>query len=225
MWFCLSLLLTHVNSLYDVSLQITETQMIPYKRGDIINSDIVIEERIDILGSTELVTMPVYHHADYSQFDGTLNEDNYDALDHQMLLDSGPQVLYIAAGLEKSDSGNNYLTLLKDERVKANSSCIRNQTYCLDELHFKGGHGINYFASIFALILTAIILGEVYRAHRISDLIINKNVSLILKRMFIKDRPAIERWYSFIHYTLFFSISSNSFTLIVHIEKFSMAPC
>lgn len=152
----LGLLSVYVNSLYDVSLQITETQMVPYKRGDIIDNDIVIEERIDVLGLTEIITMPVYHQSDYSQSGGTIGEDDHhNTLDHhQMLLDSRPQLLYITAGSEKSDSGNNYLTLLKDVRVKANSSCIRNQTYCLDELHFKGGHGIDYYASFFALNLS-----------------------------------------------------------------------
>ena len=174
LYYLCVLLSRPVDSLYDLSLQITETQMVPYKRGDIINNDIVIEERIDILGSTEMVTMPVYNNNDFFEF--TQEDEVYNALDHtQMLLDSGPQLLYITAGLDAADSGNNYLALLKDERVKANSTCIRNQTFCLEELYFKGGHG------------------EVYRAHRISDLIINKNVSLILKRMFIKDRPAIER--------------------------------
>jgi serine/threonine protein phosphatase PrpC/serine/threonine protein kinase len=70
-----------------------------------------------------------------------------------------------------SSASKGYIAILK--QLRSNSTCIRNGTYCIEQLIFHGGHG------------------DVYRANKIKDDIIEFNRSYILKRMYIRNRPAI----------------------------------
>lgn len=78
----------------------------------------------------------------------------------------------------KSDESESVhrIQIVSEIRMKNNSECLRNGTFCLNEHIFRGGHG------------------EVWRAHKVSaDGVIFRTQSFILKRMHIKGNDYISK--------------------------------
>ena len=154
--------------------------------GDVVGFDektrYQLHERLDYLGSPEAVNgvtlySPHEHEADDNfpslclvPFSSSSSSDStacYHEHHEQLLLDY-------------TTSQFGYLTLLNDIRVKANASCRLGHgvdgEYCVDHKIFKGGHG------------------EIWRAYKLSlDGIVEKQISYVLKRMRVADRPDILR--------------------------------
>ena len=67
------------------------------------------------------------------------------------------------------------LSVPQEVNIEHSSSCIKNDTFCLDENIFLGGHG------------------EIWKAHKIEGSIVKQDIVYILKRMRVRDRPDILR--------------------------------
>ena len=143
-----------LNPSLDATLQAPDA--ITYQSGDFINS-FLLQNKLDyVLGQER------------SYYDG----NNWE---HALVVSSDSQLageLVVSVSDEEID--HHYVTIMKEVKLKRNSSCIRNKLFCLDENIVHGGHG------------------EIWRARKVNrnNLMIH-NTSYILKRMTIKYRPDI----------------------------------
>ena len=165
----LLLLFSSVNSSNDLMLinsndDYDNNDYYQYKQGDAID-EFQIEEHIDYLGLPSIYWFDEYR--DESKTVVTTASQMLIQYNTKPLLPE-PSLLTTSSS---SSASKGYMAILK--QLRSNSTCIRNGTYCIEQLIFRGGHGV------------------VYRANKIKDNIIEFNRSYILKRMFIKNRPAI----------------------------------
>ena len=165
------------NSTVISALAVVNSDSYSLEKGDNID-EFVIFERLDYLGLPSLYWFDP-NELEYDKLDDSDDSKTMVTIMGSKMLPFLPLLPEPSLLSTSASASIGYITILKQLRSNDemnNTTCQLNGTFCIDQLIFHGGHG------------------DVYRANRIDyDGNIEFNTSYILKRMYIKDRPAIER--------------------------------